>query len=435
MKRKLIGFAALLVISTLSFAGTKTTYMMVPSNIQVIYSSETGAKQYVHLMAMDSEDNVIESDDIVVGKNAFYKDDNPEEVHSDLYKISIDSSADDVKLVAGYKIEGKDKYIILSADNADGEALQSKYESIANDYLTNPPTPIEVLGIVSISDYSNYNDFPGHVVVDQTLLTVVKAGEKTSEDESGHESEPTESDLSEPSNIVEKFYQPPTDGDQITIGAGTKVNPTNSYKNYEFTVLDKNGDPAILMKNESDTYADPINNTFVDDSGVIDLKNLDNHLEDNTDNLTLTENGNIVLFSDDADSATYMGPYTIRVRFQGDPIGFNGVLYDGQRTFEFEVKEPTIIYGGSGNEFWLEIDEDGVLFPPGERPDDAPPKPAGPAVYLVESNGMVMDGETVMKSQTDESKKQRISDVELKIKESGMTGYELKRLDEKGRVE
>lgn len=434
MKRKLIGIAALLVVSALSFAGNKTTYMMVPSNTQVIYPTETGAKQYVHLMAMDSDGNEIESNKITVTKSEFYKDDNPDEVHADLYKISIDSPTDEMKLVAGYKVQSKDKYIILSADNADGTELQSKYEDIAGDYLVDPPTPIEVFGIVSIDDYDNYIDFPGHEVVDKTLLTVVKAGEKTSEGEVGSDSKPTESDLSEPSNILEKFYQPPTDGDQITIGAGTKINPTNSYKNYEFTVLDKDGNPAILMKNEDDVYADPINDTFVDGSGVIDLKNLDSHLEENMDNLTLTDNGNIVLFSDEEDSLDYRGPYTIRVRFQGDPINFNGETYDGQKTFEFIVKEPTIIYGGQGNEFWLEIDEDGVLFPPGERPEDAPPKPAGPAIYLVEAHGMIMDGEAIVKSQTNESQKQRISDVDIKIKESGMSGYEVERI-EKNRKE
>lgn len=436
MVRKRKGLILLLILSALSFAETKTTYMMVPSNTQVIYPSETGAKQYVHLLAMDSENNVIENDDIVVTKDEFYRDDDPNEVHADLYKISIDSSADDVKLVAGYKIQDKDKYIILSSDDADGEMLQNKYESIAVDYLSNPPLPLEVLGVISMDDYTSYSDFPGHVVVDQTLLTVVKAGEKTSEGEEEQGIAP--GGLEEPSNILDKFYQPPTEGDYIQIGAGTKINPTNSYKNYEFTVTDKNGDPVIIMKNEGEVNGDNIYDPFVDDNGVIDLKNLDNALEENWENLTFTDNGNIVIYSDveEENPAGYMGPYNIRVRFQtgGDPIEFNGVEYS-HKTFDMTVKDINIIYGGAGNEFWLEIDEDGVLFPPGERPDDAPPKPSGPAVYLVESNGLVMNGSAVTKSQTDESAKQRISDVDLKILESGKSGYKLKSMDEKGRAE
>lgn len=443
MKRKLIGVAALLVVSALSFAGTKTTYMMVPSNTQVIYPDESGAKRYVHLMAMDSNGDEITSDDIAVTKSEFYKDDNPDEVHADLYKITVTSPTDDMKLVAGYKIQSKDKYIILSADNADGVALQSNYEDF--DFVNDPPTPVEVLGIVSIDDYSNYNDFPGHVVEDQTLLTVVRAGEKISkdqekilEDQEDTSSVPNEAQLSEPSNIIEKLYQPPTEGDQITLGAGSKILPTNSFKNYEFTVVDVNGDPVILMKNEGDEYSNNLNNNFVDDKGVIDLKKLDSHLDKTMGDLTLTENGNIVIFSSDENDSS-LGPYTIRVHFKGGIHNVPAIVNGEPYTFDkvsFTVNKFRIIYGGSGNEFWLDVDEDGVTFPEdGGRPGDIPPKPSGPAVYLVEAHGMVMDGEAIVKSQTDDSGKQRISDVDIKIMESGMSGYEVKKIEKKGKSE
>ena len=364
------------LISSLSVLADESTKIIAPSSI---------GEGDIHLIAMDGDGEAIESDDITITKSDYFGD-------ASVFTVDITDETGKVKMVAGYKIDGK--YVLIASAEITGDA------DLADNYSSTPDD--ELLEIIKISDYNDYESFPGLEMKDGSVLLGLRAGEEN------HET----SEI--PSNIVEKFGVDASGGYTVTFGDGTSINPNNSESNYEFTITDKDGNPVVIMKDDKE-YTDS-------ETGIIDLKNLKKAMDGQGQVYPPNDNPDTDI---DESDISDLAPFTIRVRFKGE------VLIDGiavsQKTFEFgNIQEPVLIYEGSGNSFVLDLSDEEITF----EEEELPPELAKPTVYVITGEGLVTKGTVDMLSREEASKKQRASDVNIEIMEQGESGFEVKTISE-----
>jgi len=380
MKKMIV--VMLFLIFEVSVMAEKVVYILAPEGYEELYITgmdRENKKNKEYGIEDKSEDWSYSK--VNVDKKDYYGD-------VELLKVTLKTDSD-IKIVAGYKMPGQKKYILLASDEIDKEKLKKNYKDG------------EKLEIIKVSDYEEYEDFPGYEVREEVILSSLRVGEKRTEEEL----EEGKAEYDNPTNIVEKFSSPSTGGDKIEpVDGGVGINPNAADSNNRFMIVTKNGPTTYVMKKKK--KQDPA--SWVDIGDYYKKNKIENEV---VTYLRLRVKGNN------------------KIKINGKEVTLVGDGKPNDRKYEFTGEfAVTLNQNGNGNGSWtLEIEGEDVTISP--RPDEAPDA-VEDEVYVIEGDGIYTTGIIEVISKTEESKRQRISNIEIKVQENGENEFQIKNISE-----
>lgn len=324
----------------------RKTYVIVPDDYKDLYA-----------IAMDSENNkyaygLTEDEEIELG---FLKDINinSREYYDNLklFEVSTEASGD-IKLVVGYKVLNKDRYVLLSSENIDETKLTNNYEDG------------ETLRIINLKDYAVYSEFPGYEVGEEIIMTGIRVGTD----------EMRESER-DPSNIVKKFVSENSDIE----GVGVNILPSASWSMFHMYALE--GNKTYGIKNN--------NNNKVEGEYT--------QITTDTENLAVRK---VVINPKNGGAANN------KIILNGKLISLD---HDELYTFEGSMQASVVQIGGSGQGNWV-LNLTGTV---GSIPDGAVDLPTE-ETYVIGDQGLIYEAALIITSGENGFRK-RESTIEINV--------------------
>lgn len=346
----------------------RITYILVPKDGEKLYiiGMDSRGTKYGYGLSEDEEVNNFPVENLGINEKDYYGD-------VKLLEVSLESDKD-VKLIAGYKLPGEDKYVLLSSDNLDDDMLKGNY--INGDGLR----------IIKLEDYTEYSKFPGYEA-EEAVMTGIRVGEEEVGKSSG------------PSNIIKKFGADTTGG-----GEGLNILPSNSHTEFYMESKEKdskgNNIVYVFKKMGSGNNADPDYYEQINKG-------------DNLENKKVTK----VVITPKGGKDQYLAigekRYTLKhnvtyIFTSPDPEGFEVSLTNegegsGQWYFEYISGE----VGISPNSGVTEVEE----------------------VYVIGSKGLQYEGSVKIKA-GEYNKKSRTSNIDINVLENVKTRFQIKNIEE-----